>query len=173
MIVSGCPTCVETLESYGELLKENPEWRDRAAIFSGKVREFSSFVAAEYEEAGRLNKAPGGPAVTCHDSCHLKRVLGVSEAPRKLIAAVGCELREMKDSDKCCGMSGVFGMKYAELSMRILDQKMKNVKDTGAGIVACACSGCMVQLQGGVDKQLPGIQMKHIADILAARIRER
>jgi len=173
VIVSGCPTCVETLESYGELLQENPEWRDRAATLSGKVREFSSFVAAEYEKAGRLNKASGGPAVTYHDSCHLKRVLGVSEAPRKLIAAAGCELREMRDSDKCCGMSGVFGLKYVELSMRILDQKMKNIKDTGAEIVACACSGCMVQLQGGVDKQLPGIQMKHVADILAARIKEK
>ncbi|MHB8828435.1 MAG: L-lactate dehydrogenase (quinone) large subunit LdhH [Syntrophales bacterium] len=172
VIVSGCPTCVETLESYGELLKENPEWRDRAAVFSGKVREFSSFVAAEYEKAGRLNKT-GGPAVTYHDSCHLKRVLGVSEAPRKLIEAAGCELREMKDSDKCCGMSGIFGLKYVELSMRILDQKMKNVRDTGAEIVACACSGCMVQLQGGIDKQLPGIQMKHIADILAERIKEK
>ncbi|MBW6485951.1 MAG: LUD domain-containing protein [Syntrophobacterales bacterium] len=170
VIVSGCPTCIETLESYGELLKDNPEWRGKAAIFSSKVKEFSSFVAAEYEKRGRLQKTTGGPAVTYHDSCHLKRVLGVSEAPRKLLEAAGCELREMKDSDKCCGMSGVFGLKYVELSMKILDQKMKNVKDTGAGIVACACSGCMVQLQGGVDKQLPGVRMKHIADILAERL---
>lgn len=170
VIISGCPTCVETLESYGELLKDDPEWKDKAAAFSGKVREFSSFVAAEYEKQGRLQKTTGGPSVTYHDSCHLKRVLGVFKEPRQLIEAAGCELREMKDSDKCCGMAGVFGLKYTDISMRILDQKMKNIKDTGAEIVACACSGCMVQIKGGLDKQLPNVQMKHIADILADRI---
>ncbi len=35
----------------------------------------------------------------------------------------------------------------------------------------CACSGCMVQIQGGLDKQLPGVRMKHVADILAERIK--
>lgn len=173
VIISGCPTCVETLESYGDLLKDNPLWRDKAAAFSKKVHEFSSFVAGEYKKQGRLQKTTGGPSVTYHDSCHLKRVLGVADEPRQLIEAAGCELREMKDSDKCCGMSGVFGLRYVDLSMRILEQKMDNVKDTGAEIVACACSGCMVQLQGGVDKQAPGVKMKHIADILAERIKNR
>ncbi|MDD5100945.1 MAG: (Fe-S)-binding protein, partial [Syntrophales bacterium] len=85
--------------------------------------------------------------------------------------AAGCELVEMKDADKCCGMSGIFGVKYAELSMPILEQKMKNIRDTGAEIVACACSGCMVQLQGGLDKQVPGVKMKHVADLLAENIK--
>ena len=173
VIVSGCPTCVETLESYGELLKDDPEWRDKAAAFSAKVREFSSFVAVEYEKQGRLQKTAGGPSVTYHDSCHLKRVLGVHKEPRQLIETAGCELREMKDADKCCGMAGVFGLKYTELSMKILDQKMKNIRDTGAEVVACACSGCMVQIQGGLDKQLPNVRMKHIADILADSIEKR
>ncbi len=173
VIISGCPTCVETLESYGELLKDDPKWRDTAAAFSAKVREFSSFVAGEYEKQGRMQKTTGGPSVTYHDSCHLKRVLGVYTEPRRLIEAAGCELREMKDPDKCCGMAGVFGLKYTELSMKILGQKMQNIKDTGAEIVACACSGCMVQIQGGLDKQVPNVRMKHVADILAESIERR
>jgi len=108
--------------------------------------------------------------VTYHDSCHLKRVLGIYREPRELIEAAGCELVEMKDADKCCGMSGLFGVKYAELSMPILQQKMDHVRETGAEIVACACSGCMVQIQGGLDKQVPGVKMKHVADLLAEKI---
>ena len=38
-------------------------------------------------------------------------------------------------------------------------------------IAACACSGCMVQIQGGLDKQLPVVRMRHVADILAERIK--
>jgi hypothetical protein len=31
----------------------------------------------------------------------------------------------------------------------------------------------MVQLQGGLDKQFPGVRMKHVADILAEKIKEK
>jgi iron-sulfur cluster protein len=171
VIISGCPACVEALHGYAEILKEDPAWKDRAAALGHKVKEFCSFVAGEYEKQGRLTKGKGGPKVTYHDSCHMKRVLGIAKEPRQLIEAAGCELTEMKDSDKCCGMSGIFGVKYAELSMPILEQKMNNIRNTGAEIAACACSGCMVQLQGGLDKQVPGVKMKHVADILAEKIK--
>ncbi|MCX5824703.1 MAG: LUD domain-containing protein [Deltaproteobacteria bacterium] len=173
VIIAACPTCTESLRHYAELLKEDPEWGPKAETTANKIREFCSFVAEEYAKRGRLTKTAGGPKVTYHDSCHLKRVLGIDKEPRQLLEAAGCELVEMKDADKCCGMSGIFGVKYAELSMPILEQKINNIRDTGAEIAVCACSGCMVQLQGGLDKQLPGVRMKHVADILAERIEEK
>ncbi len=174
VIISACPTCTETFHDYGELLKDDPAWAEPAKKLSAKVREFCSFVAEEYEKAGRLKKSKGGRKVTYHDSCHMRRVLGVHVQPRKLIeSAEGCELVEMKDSDKCCGMSGIFGVKYADLSMPILKQKMDNIKATGAEICAVACSGCMVQIQGGLDKQAPGVKMKHIADLLAENLEKK
>ena len=53
----------------------------------------------------------------------------------------------------------------------MITEKMENIKETGAEIVACACSGCMVQIQGGIDQQAPGKKMKHLADMLAENIR--
>jgi L-lactate dehydrogenase complex protein LldF len=170
VIIAACPTCTESLQHYAELLKEDPEWGPKAEATAKKVREFCSFVAEEYGKRGRLKKGAGGPKVTYHDSCHMKRVLMIDKEPRQLLEAAGCELVEMKDADKCCGMSGLFGVKYAELSMPMLAEKIANIRNTGAEIAACACSGCMVQLQGGLDKQLPGIRMKHVADILAEKI---
>jgi L-lactate dehydrogenase complex protein LldF len=172
VIIAACPTCTESLQHYAELLREDPEWGPKAEAMAKKVREFCSFVAEEYGKRGRLTKMGGGPKVTYHDSCHMKRVLGIEKEPRQLLEAAGCELVEMKDADKCCGMSGIFGVKYAELSMPILEQKIGNIRDTGAEIAACACSGCMVQIQGGLDKQLPGVRMKHVADILAEKIKD-
>lgn len=171
VIIAACPTCTESLQHYAELLHDDPEWGPKAEAMAGKVREFCSFVAEAYSKRGRLTKSKGGPKVTYHDSCHMKRVLGIEKEPRQLLEAAGCELVEMKDADKCCGMSGIFGVKYAELSMPILEQKIANIRDTGAEIAACACSGCMVQIQGGLDKQLPGVRMKHVADILAEKIK--
>jgi len=176
VIICACPTGVEQIRDYPHLFEDDPEWEKRAKSMADKVEEFCFFVAHEYEKTGRLKKAEqkaGAIKVTYHDSCHLKRVLGIYEEPRKLIESVeGYELVEMKDADKCCGMSGAFGVQHSNLSISMLKHKMDNIKDTGAGVVACACSGCMVQLQGGIDQQAPDKKMKHIADILAENIRD-
>ena len=173
IIIAACPTCAETWkETYPEILKDDPEWNARAKKIAAKVREFSSFVAEEYEKAGRLNDANTGKTkVTYHDSCHMKRVLGIFKEPRKLLrSSTDYELVEMKDCDKCCGMSGAFGVKHADLSMPILNQKITNIKDSGAEVVAVGCPACLMQIRGGLDKQAPGIKVKHIADILAEEL---
>lgn len=174
VILSACPTCTETWhETYLDLLADEPAWLKRAEALAHKFREFSSFVAEEYEKTGRMKKAKGGIKVTYHDSCHAKRGLGIYREPRQLIdAAAGYELVEMKDCDKCCGMAGAFGVKYVELSMPILKQKITNIKDSGADMVAVGCPACMMQIQGGLDKQAPQVKIKHIADILADQIKE-
>ncbi|MBW2635938.1 MAG: LUD domain-containing protein [Deltaproteobacteria bacterium] len=176
IIICACPTGVEQIRDYPHLFEDDPKWKERAKDMADKMEEFCFFVAREYEKTGRLEKADkkaDAIKVTYHDSCHLKRVLDIYEEPRKLIESVeGYELVEMKDADKCCGMSGAFGVQHSNLSIPILKQKMDNIKDTGPGIVACACSGCMVQLQGGVDQQAPDKKMKHVADILAENIRD-
>jgi len=174
-VIAACPSCTETLHvTYAELLKDDPQWAERAKNFGHKVREFSQFVAEEYEKAGRLTgQSAGGTKVTMHDSCHMKRVLEIHEEPRKLLEnAEGYELVEMKDCDKCCGMAGAFGIKYAELSAPILKQKVQNIKDSGAQVVAVGCPACMMQIGGGLDKQAPEIKVKHIADILAEGIKD-
>ncbi|MPM46897.1 Lactate utilization protein A [bioreactor metagenome] len=174
VIISACPTCAETLhQTYSEIFADDPAMKARVEKFAHKVREFSSFVAEQYAKAGRLNKTIGGTKVTYHDSCHMKRGLGIYEEPRKLLeAAKGYEFTEMKDCDKCCGMAGAFGIKYTELSMPMLKQKITNIKDSGAEVIAVGCPACMMQIQGGLDKQAPNIKIKHVAQILAENIKD-
>lgn len=174
VIISACPTCAETWhQTYIELFADDPAWKERVEKIAHKVREFSSFVAEQYAKSGRLNKTTGSTKVTYHDSCHMRRGLGIYEEPRKLLdAAPGYEFVEMKDCDKCCGMAGAFGVKYTELSMPMLKQKITNIKDSGAEVIAVGCPACMMQIQGGLDKQAPHIKIKHVAQILAESIKD-
>jgi len=174
VILSSCPTCTETWhETYVDLFADDAEWKLRAEKIAHKFKEFTSFVAESYANTGRLTSAPGGTKVTYHDSCHAKRGLGIYKEPRALLDATsGYELVEMKDCDKCCGMAGAFGIKYTEISMPILKQKITNIKDTGAEIIAVGCPACMMQIQGGLDKQAPHIKVKHIAQLLADKIKD-
>ncbi len=171
-ILAACPTCAETLmETYKEIFADDEKWLARSKAFGAKVREFTSFVAEEYKKQGRLVKVNGTSKVTYHDSCHMKRGLGIYKEPRALLeAAKGYEFVDMEGADKCCGMAGAFGMKYANISLRLLENKLNNIKATGAQTVAVACPACMMQIGGGLDKNLPNVKVKHVADILAENL---
>lgn len=171
-IIAACPTCTETWhKTYPELFEDEKGWQQRAKKLADKVYEFTEYVAEAYDKLGMLKKTQGSTKITYHDSCHLKRGLGIASQPRKLLdAAKGYELVEMQDADKCCGMAGAFGVKYAELSMPILKQKLNNIQHSGASVVAVACPSCMMQIQGGLDKHSPQIAVKHIADVLAEEL---
>ena len=108
--------------------------------------------------------------ITYHDSCHLKRTLKVSEQPRELLQKAGYELTEMFECDMCCGMGGSYSLKLPEISAPILQRKLKNIKDTGAPIVAMDCPGCVMQIRGGFDQEGAAVQVEHTAQLLADRL---
>jgi L-lactate dehydrogenase complex protein LldF len=174
-VVSACPTCTVALrhEFAATLRSEGEEdWAARADALAAKVRDFSS-LAKELVDAGRLTveAAKGLEPVTYHDSCHLKRRLNAHLPPRDLLGAAGYELREMKDSDTCCGMGGSYSLKFPEISAPILKRKLENVRATGVGTVAMDCPGCMLQIGGGLDLAGESTRTRHVAELLADRVR--
>ena len=173
-IVSACPTCTVALKHdlAAALRGEgHARWAERAEALAAKVRDFSSLVK-ELVDAGRLALRPGAslPAVTYHDSCHLKRTLRAHEAPRQLLRGAGHELKEMRESDTCCGMGGSYSLKFPEISKPILERKLENIRATGAGTVAIDCPGCVLQIRGGFDRHRELVQVRHVAELISARL---
>jgi len=173
-VVSACPTCTVALrhEFLATLRTEGHEdWAARAEALAAKVRDFSSLVK-ELVDAGRLTieAAKDLEPLTYHDSCHLKRKLHAHVPPRQLLGEAGYELREMKDSDTCCGMGGSYSLKFPEISRPILDRKLDNVRATGVGTVAMDCPGCMLQIGGGLHRAGDSTRTRHVAELLAERV---
>lgn len=73
------------------------------------IRHYSA-VLAEMLADGRLKVVkPLGKRVTLHDPCHLGRLNGEFEAPRRVLELIGCELVEMprnRGNSFCCGAGG-------------------------------------------------------------------
>lgn len=73
------------------------------------IRHYSSLLADMLAD-GRLKVVkPLGKRVTLHDPCHLGRLNGEFEAPRRVLELIGCELIEMprsRGNSFCCGAGG-------------------------------------------------------------------
>ena len=156
--------CGSTLKEYGELLEQDPEYAEQARRFSALVRDVTEFLAELPFEP------PQGSVrqrVTYQDSCHLVHGQKVRSAPRELLRAIpGLELVELEAPDRCCGSAGIYSFAQREMSLRLLDDKMRDVAAVGAPVIATANPGCMMQLKAGLRRHgLPG-RVVHVIELL-------
>lgn len=172
-IVSICPTCTETIKhGWAEALGNDQAWVKRAETLGSKTIDMVKLAALEKvgeNGAGQTEAATAGQRlkVTYHDSCHLKRSLGVAEEPRKILKGMaGIELVEMKDCDHCCGFGGSYSMKMPKIAGEILERKLANITDSKAEMVVMDCPGCLLNIRGGLDKKQSKIKAKHTIELL-------
>jgi glycolate oxidase iron-sulfur subunit len=165
-IISDCATCSSFLRSYGDLMKKDPVYAERAQTFSQKVRDISEFLVESTDLKSKDLSVVKGK-ITYHDPCHLLWAQKVSQQPRRIINQVpGMEIIEMRESDSCCGGAGSYNMTHYEISMNILDRKMKNIIATGAEFVATGCPGCRIQLSLGIKQRGLSSRVVHPIELL-------
>ena len=152
-VVVNAAGCGAMLKEYDELLEHDARYYEKARAFTSKVKDVNEFLAA-------LPLVPPKTGfkkrVTYQDSCHLVHAQRIKEAPRTLLSSIpGVEFAEMRNSDKCCGAAGIYNIVNPDLSMQILDSKMRDVMEVDADFVTTANPGCMLQLDLGLRKKRP------------------
>ncbi|MCK4908451.1 MAG: (Fe-S)-binding protein [Planctomycetes bacterium] len=93
--------------------------------------------------------------------------MNIRQQPRQLLTQLGYELVELPDPDRCCGFGGSFTVKYPDISGAILEHKIESIKKTGAQKIALDCPGCLLHIQGGLNKQNTAIKARRTAEIVA------
>jgi len=164
-IVSECGSCSTHLKEYGQILKGDPAYADKAAALSKKIQSFSEFLVGVGAN-GSLGTLSG--TVTYHDPCHLSnRFAKITAQPRTLLKSVpGMTYQELPEADWCCGAAGSYTFLHHEDATGILDRKMGNVEKTGAVIVATECPACMMHLGYGARRKGLPVQVRHVSQIL-------
>jgi len=171
-ILTNAAGCGSTLKEYHELLEHDPAYAERAREFSTRVKDVTEFLASiepPIEPSGEPTARLGEmcETVTYQDSCHLAHGQGVRSAPRELLRRIpGLTLREMPLADVCCGSAGIYNVVETKMSMDVLKSKMASVNASGAGRIATANPGCMLQLQAGVKRFGRGQRVSHVIEIL-------
>lgn len=140
--------CGSHLKEYGHLLRNDPDYAERASAFAARVKDVHEYLVEIGFNApqGRIERS-----VTYQDSCHLSHAQNVRTAPRDVLRSIpGLTLSEMRTPDKCCGSAGIYSVVQSDISQRVLAEKMEDVLSTDAEQVCTANPGCMLQLDAGI-----------------------
>jgi L-lactate dehydrogenase complex protein LldE len=166
-IVSPSGSCSAMAHHFPELFSEDPHWAERARAVAAKTYEFSSFLVRvlKIDDVG----ASWRGRLTWHDACHGLRDLGIKSEPRRLIQNVrGAEFVEIENAESCCGFGGTFSVKYPEISVAILDQKIEAIERAGVDAVVSGDASCLMQIGGRLSRKKSNVRAMHLAELLAA-----
>lgn len=163
-IVVNSAGCASTMKEWGEILKADAEYAQRAEAVAGKVKDFSEWLA-QIGLTGDMQSIEG--RVTYQEACHLRHAQKIAAQPRKLIGAVpGAKLVEMRNSHICCGNAGIYSALNTDLSLRILEEKLDSILATGATTVVTTNPGCQLHIRMGLAERNAPVRIVHIAEFL-------
>ncbi|HUU36737.1 MAG TPA: LUD domain-containing protein [Candidatus Desulfaltia sp.] len=164
VIITVCPTGHSLLKNH------YPRIDPRAARFSGRVQDYTAFLASR----GHLpqSTATGKREVYYHYPCHYLNELRPGDTPPLLLRALGFDLAEQKEPPSCCGFCGVFSARNPEISAHLWGKKKEDILKSGASLVATDCPGCLFQLRSGLETEAKHVRAYHTAEILAGLLEE-
>jgi L-lactate dehydrogenase complex protein LldE len=151
---------------YPELFADEPAMKTQAEELAARTYELTAFLV---DVCGvSAVDAFCDQAVTYHDSCSGLRELGVKAQPRALLGSVeGLRLAELPGAEICCGFGGTFGVKYPDISDKMVSDKVADIAGTGAACVLAGDLGCLLQIAGKLSRTGSRVEARHVAEVLA------
>ncbi|MBI4756623.1 MAG: glycolate oxidase subunit GlcF [Betaproteobacteria bacterium] len=165
MTASGCGAFVR---EYGHLLKDDPEYADRAALVAELTRDIAEILAEERKRLSPLLEAvrpPEPEPLAFHLPCSLQHAQGIRGVVEGLLTEAGYELTPVADGHLCCGSAGTYSVTQPELATRLRDNKLAALRAGGAPMIATANIGCLTHLQSGTKTPV-----RHWIELVAGRL---
>jgi glycolate oxidase iron-sulfur subunit len=167
-VVANAAGCGSSMKDYAHLLRDDPQWAERAERFSAKVRDVTELLA----EAGtRAERHPVRVTVAYHDACHLAHAQAVRAQPRELLAQIPeLELVEPEGWEICCGSAGIYNLLNPEPATELGRRKVKNLLATGAETIAAGNPGCAIQIAAVSEQMGQPLRVLHPIELIQMSI---
>jgi glycolate oxidase iron-sulfur subunit len=163
-VINNAGGCGATLKEYDHLLRDDPQYADKATAFVAKVKDLSEFLV---EHIRTPPTREVNVRVVYADSCHLRHAQKVIGQPRDLLRKIpGLELVELKHPEYCCGSAGVYNILNVGTAEGILDIKMAEIQATEADTIVVTNTGCYFQLLKGVRRNGGSPRVVHLVELL-------
>ena len=141
-VITNAGGCGAMLTTYAHLLAHDENMAEAAAGFSARVRDVSQLI----------DPVPGTveATVTYDTSCHLLYGQHAGDASERMVrTATGEKFVALKGTERCCGAAGIYNLMQPEMSQRVLNEKLDNIKQTKAEILATGNPGCQMHIGAG------------------------
>ena len=169
-VMTICNGCYGSMWEANEMFRKSKQNQDFVNEMLGKIglsydrqTEVTHFVDILHENLEKVKESKEldlGLRVAIHYGCHYLRPSEKHpdlnpEQPRiveEIVEAIGCEPVDFKMRLSCCGAGGGVWSGAEDVSLKILDEKLKNIEDVNVDCIVNICPFCHLQLDQGQGK---------------------
>lgn len=175
-IVSVNNSCSGQLKAFNQLASYStpmassaPQTLPGADETAGKTSDIIAFLAQALK-TDTLRFAPLPQAVMVHIPCSLKNVLKEEQSLFQLLEQIpGIRLKRLNDQF-CCGAAGSYMLRYPDVANRLLDDKIKDVRQYDSQTIVSSNLGCTLHFKQGLEQQGQSVEVIHPVRLLARQL---
>ncbi len=159
-IVITASGCAPMVKDYGHLLREDPQYAQRAAHIGAITRDISEVLRDENLDALKTGQ---NRRIAFHSPCSLQHAQQLNGVVEQLLLRVGYTLVPVQDAHLCCGSAGTYSILQPQLANRLRTDKLRALQEKQPELIATANIGCLLHLQQEAERPV-----RHWIELLAS-----
>ena len=152
-ILMNASGCGKTVKDYGYVLRDDPNYADKARRVSELTRDISEWLPELSQTLGHQVK-PNASQIAWHSPCSLQHGQKLTGGVEKYMVELGFNLKiNGCEPHLCCGSAGTYSVLNPEIANQLRDRKLGHLNDTfpdsKTDQIVSANIGCITHLQSG------------------------
>ena len=148
-IVSNASGCGAMLRDYGHLLRDDPDYAEKAARVSAMAKDIGEVLACLENELAACTHRGEIAHVAYHPPCTLQHGMRVQGQVEHVLASLGLEVSVPVDKHLCCGSAGTYSLLQPALSYEMRKRKLEKLHALEPQVIVSGNVGCIAHLQSG------------------------
>lgn len=144
-IVQTASGCGAFVKEYGHLLRNDPQYAEKAARISALARDLVEVLGAEPLDTLQTGARK---RIAFHCPCTLQHAQKLGGEVELILMRLGYDLTDVPDAHLCCGSAGTYSITQPALSATLRDRKLDALESGRPELIVTANIGCQTHLAG-------------------------
>ncbi len=143
-IVTTASGCGVIVKDYGQLLKDDPIYSEKARRISGLTRDISEIL--DHEDLSKLKDVTATHRTAVHCPCTLTHGQNLDGCVERILEKAGIPLAKVSEGHLCCGSAGTYSLLQPEISQRLRQRKLDALLVDEPQQIVTSNVGCQLHL---------------------------